>query len=166
MPREWTPEQKAKACEEILAQVEAGLSLREVCRNGDDWMPAESTFRLWCDNDADLNAQYARAREVRADVIFDEMIDIADNANNDWMERQGEKSAGWVLNGDHVQRSRLMIDTRKWMLGKMQPKKYGDKVLLGSDPENPLPEHRTIIATMTPQEAAEAYASTLTSDKG
>ena len=61
-------------------------------------------------------------------MIFEEMIDIADNATNDWMERQGEKSSGWVLNGDHVQRSRLMIDTRKWMLAKMQPKKYGEKI--------------------------------------
>lgn len=128
MPIKWTDEQKAKACEEILARVRGGLSLRAVCESGDDWMPSEATFRLWCVNNADLSAQYASAREDRADVIFEEMIDIADNANNDWMERQSEKSAGWVLNGDHVQRSRLMIDTRKWMLGKMQPKKYGDKL--------------------------------------
>lgn len=127
MPIKWTDEQKAKACEEILAKVQKGLGLKTAC-DGDDWLPNESTFRFWCDSDPDLSARYARAREDRADVIFEEMIDIADNASNDWMERQGEKSAGWVLNGDHVQRSKLMIDTRKWMLAKMQPKKYGEKL--------------------------------------
>lgn len=63
-------------------------------------------------------------------MLFEEILDIADDASNDWMERQSEKSAGWELNGDHVQRSRLRIDARKWMLGKMQPKKYGDKLEL------------------------------------
>ncbi len=44
------------------------------------------------------------------------------------MERQGEKkSEGWQLNGEHVQRSRLRVDTRKWFLSKLAPKRYGDR---------------------------------------
>jgi hypothetical protein len=162
MAREWTDDQKAKTCAEILARVTDGQSLRAACRNGDDWTPSEALFRQWCDSDADLASQYARAREDRADVIFEECIEIADRQGADIVTVDGVDT----IDHNVIARNKLMIDTRRWMLGKMQPRKYGDKVLHGSDPENPLPEHRTIVATMTPQEAAEAYAATLTTDKG
>ena len=65
------------------------------------------------------------------------MLEIADNSTNDWMERRREDgTVVTVLNGEHVQRSRLRIDTRKWLLAKLQPKKYGKHVsaaLTGSD---------------------------------
>jgi hypothetical protein len=44
------------------------------------------------------------------------------------MERRGEEDAGWVTNGENLQRSRLRVDARKWMAGKLRPRKYGDKV--------------------------------------
>lgn len=120
MAREWTPEQKAKACEEILAAVRGGSSLLAACKNGDDWTPTESTFRDWCKADPDLAANYASAREDRAEVIFEECLDIADQ-----YEQAVEKLEGGT---DHINRARLRIDTRKWMLGKMSPRKYGDKL--------------------------------------
>jgi hypothetical protein len=78
--------------------------------------------------------QYARARESQADYYAEEIIQISDDGTNDWMERrsEAEKGAGvdtgWVLNGEHVQRSRLRVDARKWYAGKLAPKKYGDKL--------------------------------------
>lgn len=61
--------------------------------------------------------------------MADELLEIADDGTNDWMERIDGDGAGvgWVLNGEHVQRSRVRIDTRKWLLSKMAPKRYGDK---------------------------------------
>ena len=124
----WTEEQKAKACEEILDKVSKGKSLLSVCNSGDDWLPRESTFRTWCDNDADLSARYARAREVRADVIFDELLHIADTP------REGviitEKADGTIetKRADMIEHRRLQVDARKWALSKMMPKKYGDKL--------------------------------------
>ena len=120
----WSPEQKAKACEEILDRVAKGASLLSICKNGDDWIPSESTFRMWCDNDADLSARYARAREVRADVIFEECLTIADSQEGDMIAIDGVQQ----VNHDVIARARLRIDTRRWMLGKMQPKVYGDKL--------------------------------------
>ena len=80
---------------------------------------------------------YARAREAQADAIFDEIIDIADNAQNDWMERNGERGgSGYELNGEHIQRSRVRIDARKWMAGKLRPKVYGDKAIVEGPGEN------------------------------
>jgi hypothetical protein len=113
---------------ELLERIADGESLRAICR--DDHMPDKATVFRWLADDADLRDQYARARETQADSIFDEIIEIADDARNDWMERQGPdgQGVGWQLNGDHVQRSRLRIDARTWMAGKLRPKVYGDKV--------------------------------------
>lgn len=93
-------------------------------------MPTQTTVFRWLADDrfADFREQYARAREAQAEAIFDEMLDIADDATNDFMERKSEKGEGWELNGEHVQRTRLRLDTRKWMAARLAPKKYGDKV--------------------------------------
>jgi hypothetical protein len=60
--------------------------------------------------------------------MADELIDIADDGRNDWMARPGNATIGYELNGEHVQRSRLRSDTRKWLLSKCLPKVYGDKI--------------------------------------
>ena len=72
---------------------------------------------------------------MQTDAIFDENLEIADDGRNDWMERHGDEEAGWVANGEHIQRSRLRIDTRKWMASKLAPKKYGDKLDLNNTHE-------------------------------
>jgi hypothetical protein len=83
--------------------------------------------------DTDLSAHIARAREVGYDAIAEECLNIADDASNDWMERTGEKGAGWMLNGEHVQRSKLRIETRLKLLAKWS-NKYSDKTLIAGDP--------------------------------
>lgn len=112
----------------ICDRIADGESLRAICRS--DGMPAPSTVCLWLSQNPGFSEQYARAREAQADALAEETLEIADDARNDWMERQsdGDKSEGWVLNGEHVQRSRLRIDARKWFASKVAPKKYGDKV--------------------------------------
>lgn len=110
----------------ICERIAGGESLRSICE--DDGMPNTVTvFRWIADNDA-LRNQYARAREAQADALFDEILDIADDARNDWMERRGKDDEGWIENGEHIQRTRLRIEARKWMAGKMRPKVYGDKL--------------------------------------
>ena len=104
-----------------------GLSLREVCKAED--MPPESTVRLWALDDREgFAAQYARAREIGYHAMADEIMEISDDGSNDWMERNGEESEGWRENGEALGRSRLRVDTRKWMLGKVLPKVYGEKL--------------------------------------
>jgi hypothetical protein len=87
-------------------------------------MPEGPTVRNWAlDNKEGFFPQYARAREIQAYAVADELLEIADDGRNDWMERNG----GCELNGEHVQRSRLRIDARKWHLSKILPKVYGDR---------------------------------------
>jgi hypothetical protein len=104
-------------------------SLRSIC--SDEGMPSQSTVFRWLADErfADFRERYARAREAQADALFDEMLDIADDGSNDWMERRREDgSTEEILNHEHIQRSKLRIEARKWMAGKLRPKVYGDKI--------------------------------------
>lgn len=109
---------------------EGSRSLKSILR--DEGMPSSQTFYKWLSDDVEKSNQYARACELRAHNIFDEMFDISDDGSNDWMEikdKEGE-NIGWKVNGEAVQRSKLRIDARKWALSKMSPKKYGDASLI------------------------------------
>jgi hypothetical protein len=98
------------------------------------------TVRRWYVDDREgFSSQYAQARDTGLDAMADELLEIGDDGSNDWMERHGQDSAGWLANGEHVQRSRLRVDTRKWLLSKMAPKRYGDKLQhTGADGEGPI----------------------------
>src|ERR1700742_3321372 len=135
-PSRFTEEIADAICERLAD----GESLRTICLS--DEMPHKATVFRWLGDDryASFRDQYARAREAQGDAYADEIIDIADDGSNDWMEsREDGDATGWKINGEHIQRSRVRIDSRKWLAGKLKPKVYGDKTLLGSDPDNPLP---------------------------
>ena len=84
-----------------------------------DWLDAEGN--------EDHRVRYARAREAQADLLVDEMISIADDATNDYMDKvNSEGETKRVLDSEHIQRSRLRIDTRKFIASKLRPKVYGD----------------------------------------
>lgn len=106
---------------EMLAK---GWTLRQVCREPD--MPSPSNVIAWANEDRGpgFAEQYARARELGYQIMAEELVDIADNGTNDWMEREGEAA----IDHEHVTRSRLRLDTRKWLLSKALPKIYGEKI--------------------------------------
>jgi len=112
----------------ICERLADGESLRTICSGQD--MPDKATVFRWLAKHDEFATRYARARESQADAIFDEMLDIADDGDNDWMERKGPdgQSLGWRENGEALRRSALRVSTRQWMAAKLQPKKYGDKV--------------------------------------
>jgi hypothetical protein len=118
----------------ICERISDGESLRTICADED--MPSKTTVFRWLAGNKTLSDQYARARDAQADAIFDEILDIADTAVNDWMEAHGQDDAGWRANGENIQRSRLRIDARKWMAGKLRPKVYGEKLELNGPGEN------------------------------
>lgn len=126
-PSDFTQETADKICEGLIE----GKSLRSICRADD--MPNAGTVCRWLSVHKSFREQYERARDAQADTLADEIIDIADDGSNDFM---GEDEK---YNGDAVARSKLRVDARKWVAAKLKPKKYGDKTILGSDPDNPLP---------------------------
>lgn len=131
-PTDYSQAMASMICERLAD----GESLRSICR--DETMPAKSSVFLWLTQHKAFSDQYALARQAQADALFDDILEIADDARNDWMEINGDDDAGWRANGEHLQRSRLRVDARKWMAGKLKPKVYGDKVQLGGDADNPV----------------------------
>lgn len=122
-PMEYDPETGDKICD-MLAQ---GYSLKSICE--DEAMPGMTTVFKWLRTSEEFAKLYAQAREAQADTLADEMADIADDARNDWMRKTNRDGTEYYeLNGEHVQRTRLRLDTRKWIASKLKPKKYGDKV--------------------------------------
>jgi hypothetical protein len=100
-------------------------------------MPSRQAFLRRVDADPDLADRYARARRDGLDVIADEMLTLADQC------REGVKikiKAGVEEHeiSDMVERCRLQIDTRKWLLSRLRPDKYGDRVQVAGDAEQPL----------------------------
>jgi hypothetical protein len=122
-PIEWTQEKKDKAIEIIFTEMAHGKSLRQILDH-DNTLPARKTFYEWIAIDQSLSNHYARVSEIRADMLFDQIIDIADENHNDVIITEDGIE---ITNHDVIQRARLKIDARKWVLSKMVPKKYGDK---------------------------------------
>lgn len=123
-PSDYTSE----LAEAICLRLAEGESLRSVCR--DDAMPDKATVLRWIARHPEFRDQYTQAKEQAAEALAEELFDIADDGSNDWMEQLDSEgnAVGYRLNGEHVQRSKLRIDTRKWYLSKIMPKKYGDKI--------------------------------------
>ncbi len=135
-PSEFTEE----GAQAILGRLSAGEPLAQICR--DDGMPHASTFRRWCESQANkvdgvsLAIAYAHARDDGFDAIALEALDIADDSKTD--TRLG-KDGQEMPDSEWISRSRLRVETRLKLLAKWDPKRYGEKTLVGSDPDNPLP---------------------------
>lgn len=118
----------------ICEQLALGNSMRTVCAADD--MPAMSTVFKWLREDTKFSEQYARAKQESADYMAEELLEIADDGTNDYIEKERPDGSTYeALNSEHVQRSRLRVDTRKWLMSKMKPKKYGEKLDLTTDGE-------------------------------
>lgn len=125
----------AEIAAEVCARLADGETLRQICRS--EHIPAATTVRQWVLDDREgFSVQYARARDLCLEAWADEITEISDDGSNDWIERETE--AGRMTtsyNGDHVQRSRLRTDSRKWLLSKLKPERYGDKLELNGNLE-------------------------------
>jgi len=126
---------------DICSRIAEGESLTKICQEKN--MPSKGLFLKWVlkaesgdEKYIALRDQYARAMSVRTELMREEIMEIADDGTNDWMKNEKGED---VLNHEHVQRSKLRIDTRKWLMSKLEPKKYSEKLQIGgSDALTPL----------------------------
>jgi hypothetical protein len=116
----------------ICKRIAEGESLRTIVKDED--MPSASSICRWLldEDKKEFWEQYEKARNVQAELMFDELLEIADDGTNDWVEKQYADKVVEVIDSEHIQRSRLRVDTRKWYLSKVLPKKFGDKIDLTS----------------------------------
>lgn len=109
--------------DEICKRISEGRSVNRISRQDD--MPVRSTIYRWITEKPEFKDKYERALKEREDYHFDEMLDIADLVEEDNIK---------------IQKAKLMIDTRKWVLSRMNPKKYGDKAGEYEDSSDAKPE--------------------------
>lgn len=120
----YTKEEKTEIVNRICTLIaDKNYSLRAALR--EDGMPGRNTFFEWIDADEKKANQYARATEIRAENMAEEILQIADDQEGDIIEDEDGKE---IVNYNVINRARLRVDSRKWLMSKMFPKKYGDKV--------------------------------------
>jgi hypothetical protein len=119
-PRVYTKALAAEICKRLAS----GETLRAICR--DEGMPSRPTVHGWIIDDVQgFSAQYTRARELGYDEMADETITIADTPTEGVrIEKDGDGTK--EVREDMLGHRKLRVDTRKWLLSKLAPRKYGD----------------------------------------
>jgi len=122
-----TPEERARIIDAVLRRMEAGSSAFKACRQ--EGIPF-NTFSAWIPVEGELAAAYARAREGQIRRLAEEIEELADEPVP--MTDRGSIDTG------AVQKQRLQIDTRRWLLSKLAPKRYGERVEVVGDAAQPI----------------------------
>ena len=116
--------EKTKIINEISERVSKGEALRNILN--EDGQISSITFYKWLDGDEAKAKQYARACEDRENHMFEDILEIADDQEKDvYIDKDNVEH----VNHNIIKRSQIRIDSRKWMLGKMRPSKYGDRTI-------------------------------------
>jgi len=140
-PTKYTEAIAEQICDDIA---HSNKGLFWICKSKDEYPSAKVVYD-WIERYEDFRNKYARARELQAEFLADEIIDIADDTSNDTLIH--EKTGAEYANSEWINRSRLKVDARKWKASKLAPKKYGDKLEHTIDPEGVITEIiRTVIS--------------------
>jgi len=146
---------------EICARIAGGETLNAVCRDPD--LPGKSTVTRALGKIPAFQARYAQAREALLEHWADEMIDIADDGTTDYIIKTGRNGHEYLaVDQEHIQRSRLRVDTRKWLLSKLKPETYGDRVI--ADVTGTV-EHKHDITSLSEREKMRRFALFMMEDQ-
>ena len=121
----FTQDMADKICERLAD----GESMRSICR--DENMPDTKTVLRWLSQNENFRTQYAHARELQADALADQILDISNTPVMGEIETTKEWGTE-IKRADMIEHRRLQIDARKWYAGKLRPKVYGNNI----EPEN------------------------------
>ena len=130
----YTPKQIEDAKDAIIERMLNGKSLKSIL-DSDNKLPSRPIVYTWLNKesnkfDKEFLNNYAQATQDRADYLVEEIISIADDQEDDvYVNDDGVE----VTNHNVINRARLRVDSRKWIAGKMKPKKYGDKLDVSAD---------------------------------
>lgn len=128
-----TPEIVAAIC----IRMADGQTITSICR--DVGMPNVRTVRRWKNEHKEFAELYKAAHDALVENWADELVDIADDSTNDFIERtKRDGSTELAFNPEAVQRAKLRVDVRKWLLSKLLQDRYGDKVVVGGNDGGPI----------------------------
>jgi hypothetical protein len=126
--------------DEICIRISTGEPLVRICR--EDGMPHLATVYRWLSRYPEFSEMYAKAKDQAADTLAEEIQDLADQFPMEKTDKEGNTS----FDSAYIQWMRLRVDARKWVAAKLKPRKYGDRVELAGDKDNPLKLEATIEA--------------------
>ena len=115
----YTQELFDKICESVAT---SSMGLTAICKEYDI---SRSNFLIWVEKTTENQDKYARAKEAQMDFMAEQIIEIADDSSDDAKMTEG---GNVVQNTEFINRSRLRVDARKWLMSKLAPKKYGDRL--------------------------------------
>ena len=109
----------AELAAKVLDLLAQSGSLRRVCR---ELGVSRNSIIPWVvDNTEGFGDAYARAKEHGIDTLVEETLDIADDGSNDYMDAEH----GPALNSESIQRSKVRVETRRWLAERLAPRRYG-----------------------------------------
>lgn len=149
MATHFTDEQKAKIKTEVCERISSGETLRAICRDSDK--PSWSVMYRWLDDDEEFKSRFAQAREVGADAIATEALEIIDELPN--LDHNGNYDKG------HIAWNKNRVEARLKLLAKWSPKKYGDKLDLTSSDKSMTPTNSVDASKLSTAALAELLAA-------
>lgn len=121
----YSEEDKERIVTEICNKViEDKISFNQAVKDSEIGLVS---FYKWVAKNEELQNVYKYAREIRSDVLFEEIIEISDNTEEGIVIETDDIGRTKEKKGDMTQHRRLKIDSRKWVVARMNPKKYGDR---------------------------------------
>ena len=115
----YSPELADRVCELMIE----GVSLRAICEMSG--MPARRSIFYWLQNNGEFRERYEIARLMQVEYWAHEIIEIADDTSGDFViNERGERT----VDHENINRARLRVDARKWLMSKLHPQRYGDRV--------------------------------------
>ena len=135
--------EREKIIDKVLELMTSGecKSCRKACKKAG---VAPNTFLGWVEMASqeippgDLVERYARAREQMIDSLADEILEIADTPQEGERTKVGGQNGTEITTEDMLGHRKLQVDARKWLLSKLAPSKYGDKLEIAGDENRPL----------------------------
>lgn len=138
----------------VLEGMSNGLSAYKACQAV---KISHCTFLDWVASDAELCNKYTRARENLIERMANELLEISDADP----EVTGDGKKDWAA----IQKHKLQVDTRKWLLSKLAPRKYGDRIEVAGDKDAPLKvEHAIDVSKLSTDALAQIVAARKATD--
>jgi hypothetical protein len=119
-PQSYTPELAKEICDVITS---TSKGTKRLCAEYSHW-PCQDTLFTWLKQYPEFSEQYKRAKICQVELLVDELIDIADDSSQDLVT---DESGTVRYNAGCVARSKLRIETRKWIAARLVPRVYGTK---------------------------------------
>lgn len=122
-PTDYTPALAEEICDAIASD---SKGLRRLCKEHGHW-PVKANIYKWLKKHPEFRDLYAQAKQHQIEALIDEILEIADDTSNDTIIKvDDDGNEKRVCNNEWINRSRLRIDSRKWLAAKLAPRLYGD----------------------------------------